>query len=275
MAESEEKVRDVAAGDTAKSKVVMDGVSYTDIDLEEGRKCSQGDNGVSECIRNSLELPLSVKPNQVRRVSFGPVRPLTEPPPPPSKKTSPNESQDFSKARDKEQQARDDEPATKPKRNGSIRHIVAILALSSIVMANMNRQAFNQALVSMTKPHTQPKVESKVVEVLSGNSGVPGYRPCGEAGCPDITTEDQDELDDRFDWTVSQISLLQAAFSYGYTPFMIPGGRMSELYGAKWIIFISGFGSALCCILSPLLADTNYYLLVGSRIMMGKHLTRF
>lgn len=206
------------------------------------------------------------------------------------------------------------------KKTGFIRHFIAILALSSIVLANINRQAFNQALVSMTKkaksasqmateivdagltsespttiqantikyfyyssyettsdfaPTEEPQTEldskfnaskppplgiSDTVEELTTSSSEPSVTVV------EVANEDDD---DRFDWTEAQVGILQSAFSYGYMPFMIPGGRMSEIYGAKWVVFLSGFGSALCCLIIPFLADTSYGLLVCSRIFMG------
>lgn len=159
---------------------------------------------------------------------------------------------------------------------GWMRHVVAILALSSIVLANMNRQAFNQALVSMARPMADKNGQENHSQHgdLAVSTAAPNYLLLNDTESPSAASltpqEPNDVLDDRFDWTGAQIATLQSAFSYGYTPFMIPGGRMSELYGAKWVVFLSGFGSALCCLLSPLFADTNYYLLVGSRILMGK-----
>lgn len=240
--------------------------SFADVDLaHEGKSL--------EDTKTADASNLSVKPNNVRRVSFVPERPLSAPPPPPNsnqaKPTSaPNEIPPKSKV-------------AKIERVGMIRHIVAVLALSSIVLANMNRQAFNQALVSMTKLHNTPeRTESPVdasssVEVVTETEGaappsefssITETNPIVEH---DSVASSEVEFDDRFEWTGAQIGLLQAAFSYGYTPFMIPGGRMSEIYGAKWVVFVSGFGSALCCIMSPFLADTNFYLLVASRVIMG------
>lgn len=188
---------------------------------------------------------------------------------------------------------------------GYMRHIIALLALSSIVLANANRQAFNQALVSMTRdkpavPATTttstttptpeandaliftmfPPVETTTINSMTttiisearGDSELTTQYDPIEDLLVDTAAQDAiktDDHDDKFDWTPKQIALLQSAFSYGYTPFMIPGGRMCEVYGAKWVVFASGFGSALCCLFAPFFADWNYNLLVVSRILMG------
>lgn len=190
----------------------------------------------------------------------------------------------------------------KQKSVGHFRHVIAILALSGIVLANMNRQAYNQALVRMSR-NTSAVFSSKAAANIINNdslnltttattildSDVELLESLNQSTYTTINnnysnnsssineneiaapTTNQDDLDnqDRYDWTASQISLLQAAFPYGYTPFMIPGGRLSEIYGAKWVIFLSGFGSALCSLLVPILADYSFPLLVASRIAMG------
>lgn len=160
-------------------------------------------------------------------------------------------------------------------KTGFVRHIMAMLALSSIVLANLNRQAFNQALVSMIKPISEnPAQLTDAGGFQNGTEQSLGTTVLPDPNQLDTTIEParmaEPDFDDRFEWTGAQIGTLQAAFSYGYAPFMIAGGRMSELYGAKWVVFASGFGSALCCILSPFLADSNYILLVASRVIMGE-----
>lgn len=149
-----------------------------------------------------------------------------------------------------------------PTKVGNMRHVVAILALSSIILANANRQAFNQALVYMIRPNETSSSSSSVATFDDSTATTTTGEPIG-------LFEQQDEQDDRYDWSGQQKSTLQAAFSYGYVPFMIAGGRMSELYGAKWVVFLSGFGSAVCCLLTPLLADWSFGLLVASRALMG------
>lgn len=168
-------------------------------------------------------------------------------------------------------------------KTGHIRHIIALLALSSIVLANLNRQAYNQALVRMARRDSKHKLPETGDGVEDNTSAGAEATPDHVTAFPDVedsnfthepnaNTEDRTtrvEPDQGFEWTGAQISLLQAGFSYGYTFFMIPGGRLSEIYGAKWVIFLSSFGSALCSFMTPFLANTSVTLLFASRVFMG------
>lgn len=123
---------------------------------------------------------------------------------------------------------------------GWVRHAIAWLALSSILLANINRQAFNQALTDMNRPN-----------------GSSPFLPNGEP-------------DGKVDWSATQTDDLKKFFALGYALFMIPGGRLCELLGTKWIVFTSGFGSGICSLLVPWLADSDYFtLLKWSRFIMG------
>lgn len=121
---------------------------------------------------------------------------------------------------------------------GYFRFGVAILTLFSILLANMNRQAFNQALDEMILPKNGKRI---------------------------------DENDQRLDWTNIQTGELKAAFSMGYCIFMIPSARLGEIMGTKWIIFASTFGSGLCSMLVPYLALNNHFTILKiSRFAMGE-----
>ena len=58
------------------------------------------------------------------------------------------------------------------------------------------------------------------------------------------------------------------AFFYGYILLQIPAGRLAEMYGGKWIVFIGIFGSAVVNLLTPILAK-SVYLLIASRVVLG------
>lgn len=59
------------------------------------------------------------------------------------------------------------------------------------------------------------------------------------------------------------------AFAIGAAPLQVFGGRMAEIYGAKWVLFAAGFGTAITNFLIPHIAHYSYYLLIVVRIIMG------
>lgn len=74
---------------------------------------------------------------------------------------------------------------------------------------------------------------------------------------------------DRFMWTMQQQNTLLGGFYYSYSFLMVLGGRMAEIYGAKYVILLSVAGSALINLATPWMARTNFTLLVISRVLMG------
>ena len=68
------------------------------------------------------------------------------------------------------------------------------------------------------------------------------------------------------DFMVGQIL---ASYFYGYAAFQLPTGRLSELFGAKWLL---GFGTLIGGVLSfasPFLLDLSPIALIICRVIMG------
>lgn len=72
----------------------------------------------------------------------------------------------------------------------------------------------------------------------------------------------------RFAWTTKQQTSLLGIFYYSYGAFMIPGGRLAEIYGAKYVLGASVAISGLISLATPLLAK-RFYLLLIARLLMG------
>ncbi|XP_054158496.1 putative inorganic phosphate cotransporter [Oppia nitens] len=74
----------------------------------------------------------------------------------------------------------------------------------------------------------------------------------------------------EFDWSESTQSQILGAFFYGYLVFQIVGGRLAEMFGAKWLCAGGQAGSMLINVLTPVIARTRiYWLLVASRVVLG------
>lgn len=114
---------------------------------------------------------------------------------------------------------------------------------------------------NMTSNHSddggkeKKKDEENKQQLNNGNSAVVGQEEAIYA--------------DKFKWSISKQSVLLGGFYYSYFFFMILGGRMAEVYGAKYVLLICVAGSAVINLATPWMARNSFVLLVVSRILMG------
>lgn len=77
------------------------------------------------------------------------------------------------------------------------------------------------------------------------------------------------DLSNRFAWDASQQGLLLGAFAFGTAPLQVVGGRLAEIYGAKWVLLACCIGTALTNLTIPWLAHFSFKLLILNRVLMG------
>lgn len=77
------------------------------------------------------------------------------------------------------------------------------------------------------------------------------------------------DISNRFDWDASRQGLLLGAFAMGMAPLQVLGGRLAEIYGAKWVLLVGCIGTALTNLTIPVLAHFSYTMLVVNRVLMG------
>ncbi|XP_059087050.1 sialin-like [Tigriopus californicus] len=75
--------------------------------------------------------------------------------------------------------------------------------------------------------------------------------------------------DGPFIWDDKAQGNLLAAFYWGYVLLQIPGGRISEKFGGKWVFSIGILGTSLLTILTPFAAKFDYSLFMFVRILEG------
>ncbi|CAG2102001.1 unnamed protein product [Medioppia subpectinata] len=74
----------------------------------------------------------------------------------------------------------------------------------------------------------------------------------------------------EFDWDESTQGVILGAFFYGYLLFQVLGGRLAELFGAKWLCTGGIAASLVINALTPLIAKSGpYWLLLASRVVLG------
>ncbi|KAG9510667.1 Sialin [Fragariocoptes setiger] len=74
---------------------------------------------------------------------------------------------------------------------------------------------------------------------------------------------------EKFDWDSDRRGLLKGAFAIGHAPLQILGGRMSEIYGPRWILTLGGAAVGFSCLLAPYSAKLSFYLIFVDLILLG------
>lgn len=73
----------------------------------------------------------------------------------------------------------------------------------------------------------------------------------------------------KYDLSEPIVAQILASYFYGYTIFQLPAGRLSEIFGAKWILGLGTLISGLLAFLSPFILDLNPIALIIARIIIG------
>lgn len=77
------------------------------------------------------------------------------------------------------------------------------------------------------------------------------------------------EDEETFDWDKKSQGLLLSAYFYGYIFPNLLGGTLAEIYGARKLIFIAMFLSAVVTSLSPFAASDNFVFMFIMRLILG------
>jgi ACS family sodium-dependent inorganic phosphate cotransporter-like MFS transporter 5 len=70
-------------------------------------------------------------------------------------------------------------------------------------------------------------------------------------------------------WTQTQQGLVLGSYFWGYLFTQVPGGRLAEMIGGKWIFFAAVVINIVCTLLGPVCAVAGYPYLILMRILMG------
>lgn len=73
----------------------------------------------------------------------------------------------------------------------------------------------------------------------------------------------------HYDWDQVTQGKILGSFFYSYFIFMIPGGRIAETFGSRWIIFSTLAVPAIASIIVPFVTDYHYSILMLCRFLLG------
>nr|XP_027229922.1 sialin-like [Penaeus vannamei] len=82
---------------------------------------------------------------------------------------------------------------------------------------------------------------------------------------PHIPENEEGEMN----WNETIQGFVMGSFFYGYAVSQIIGGRVSELYGTKWVFGGCIFSGGISALLSPVAARAHYGVFIALRIIQG------
>ncbi|XP_041982184.1 sialin isoform X2 [Aricia agestis] len=92
----------------------------------------------------------------------------------------------------------------------------------------------------------------------------------GEPECADFDAQESGvESDGPFGWGGDVQGLILSCYFWGYFVSQIPGGRVAELFSAKWVMFFSVTINVVCTLLTPPMAELHYAGVIVMRIGEG------
>lgn len=73
----------------------------------------------------------------------------------------------------------------------------------------------------------------------------------------------------QFDWDENTQGLVLGSFFWGYVISQLPGGRLADSFGSKWLLGFGIFMTSVLTIVSPLAANWSYKFFLVCRILEG------
>jgi MFS family permease len=137
-----------------------------------------------------------------------------------------------------------------------LRYVVAILALLAGSMVYLTRVNLSVAIVAMSR-------FNKTKTHINGTSGV-----C-ESPEESSNSSSTETNDGEFEWNQTEQGVILGAFFYGYIFFQIVGGRLAEIFGAKWLAAGGITMSIIINSFTPLIAKSGYVPFIASRVCLG------
>lgn len=108
-----------------------------------------------------------------------------------------------------------------------------------------------------------------IVAMVNSTALAPNGTVVNNNTCPIAPAPITDNTDGPFNWNEQQQGLILGSFFYGYVLTQLPGGRLAELWGGKWLYGLGVLVTAIFTLLTPWAAQTSAYMLVAVRIMEG------
>lgn len=73
----------------------------------------------------------------------------------------------------------------------------------------------------------------------------------------------------EFEWDQYTQGIILGSFFYGYVITQLPGGRIAEVLGAKWMFGLGIFLTAVLTLFIPIASRAHYGALIAIRVLQG------
>ncbi|GBN13899.1 Sialin [Araneus ventricosus] len=91
--------------------------------------------------------------------------------------------------------------------------------------------------------------------------------------CPELIQYESQKCHEykgeQYNWDSKTQGIILGAFFYGYFITQLPGGLLSEKFGAKWVFGLGILITAICSLLTPLAASTGEASMIAARVLGG------
>ncbi|CAK1555911.1 unnamed protein product [Leptosia nina] len=143
------------------------------------------------------------------------------------------------------------------------RYILAILGSIGMAIVYGLKVNLSVAMVGMLN-HTAIKLAAHDEPHLAA-SAQPSELECQ----PTSNSSSAKDADGPFLWSSEVQGIVLSCYFWGYFVSQIPGGRVAELFSAKWVMFFSVTINVVCTLLTPLMAEAHYIAAVLMRVGEG------
>ncbi|XP_071559510.1 putative inorganic phosphate cotransporter [Temnothorax nylanderi] len=149
------------------------------------------------------------------------------------------------------------------------RYLMAVMGSIGLAILYGFKVNASVAIVAMVN-HTAVKSYTKLSssnDSETNNTTLTSTNICQFDDTSNITTIKGE--DGPFVWNELIQGLILSSYFWGYTVSMLPGGRLAELWSAKWLMNLSVLLNVAASILTPVAARIHYWLFIAMRFLQG------
>ncbi|KAB0802067.1 hypothetical protein PPYR_04253 [Photinus pyralis] len=129
------------------------------------------------------------------------------------------------------------------------RYVACVMAFLAIVNSYTMRGCLNLA----------------ITEIVQGKGKAAPVSECNVTSAPIVNKNEE-----KYEWAPEQIATVLTAFYYGYVPSHVPGGFLSDVYGAKFVLMVDVIVSIFVTLLTPMtIVMGSWKFLCLLRALMG------